>query len=179
MWESNHKEGWTLKNLCFWTVVLEKTLESPLDSKEIKPVNPKGNQRWIFIGRTDTEAPILWPPDVNSQLIGKDPDDGKDWRKEEKGATENEMFGWHYWLNGHDFKQTPGVGIGQGSRVVLQSMGLQSQTWLSDWTTTNNYYFPRNKKTLSINNGKEKCFSMQRTCLIAQSCLTLFDPMDL
>ena len=89
----------------FWTVVLEKTLESPLDSKEIQPVNPKGNQSWLFIGRTDVEAeaPILWPPDVKNCLIGKDPDAGKDWRQEEKGMTEDEMFGWHHRLNGHEF----------------------------------------------------------------------------
>ena len=90
----------------FWTVVLEKTLESPLDSMEIQPVHPKGNQSWIFIGRTDAKAetPILWPPDVKNWLIGKDTDAGKDWRWEEKGTTENEMVGWHYWLNGHEFE---------------------------------------------------------------------------
>ena len=101
MWE-DHKESWVPKNWCFWTVVLEKTLESPLDSKEIKPVHPQGNQSWIFIGRTDAEAPVLWPPDVKSWLIGKDPDAGKDWRQEEKGTTEDEMVGWHHWLNGHE-----------------------------------------------------------------------------
>ena len=98
-------------------MVLEKTLESPLDCKEIKPVNPKGNQPWIFIGRTDAEAepPILWPKDVKNWLIGKDPDAGKDWRQEEKGTTEDEMVGWHHWLDGHEFEQSPGVGEGQGS----------------------------------------------------------------
>ena len=111
MWELDHKEGWVLKNWCFQTVLLEKTLESPLDCKEIKPVNPKGNQPWIFIGRTDTEAetPILWPPDAKSQLIGKDPDAGKDWRQEEKGVTEDEMVGWHHWLKGHEFEQALGT----------------------------------------------------------------------
>ena len=95
MWESDHKESWAVKNWCFWTVVLEKTLESPLDFREIKPVNPKGNQSWIFIGRTDAEAeaPILWPPDARNWLTGKDPDAGKDWRQEEKGTTEDEMVG--------------------------------------------------------------------------------------
>ena len=95
MWELDHKEGWTLKNWCFWTVVLEKTFESPLDSKKIKPVNPKGTQHWTFIGRADAEAeaPILWPPDMNSQLIGKDPDAAKDWGQEEKRATGDEMVG--------------------------------------------------------------------------------------
>ena len=91
MWELNHKEGWALKNWCFWTVMLEKTLESPLDSKEIKPVNSKESQPWIFTGRTDTEAPILWPSDVQSQLTGKDPDAGKDWRQRKKGTAEYKM----------------------------------------------------------------------------------------
>ena len=93
MWELDHKEGWALKNWCFWTVVLEKTLESPLDCKQIQIVNSKGNQSWIFIGRIDGEAPVLWPPDVKSWLIGKDPDAGKDWRREEKGLT-----GWDGWI---------------------------------------------------------------------------------
>ena len=115
MLELGHKEFWVLKNRCFWTVVLEKTLESPLDCKEIKPVNPKGNQSWIFIGRTDAEAEasILWPPDAKIQLIRKDPDAGNDCGKEEKGATEDEMVGWHHQLNGHDIEQT--LGGGQGS----------------------------------------------------------------
>ena len=106
MWELDYKEGWALKNWCFWIVVLEKTLESPLDCKEIQPVHPKGNQSWIFIGRTDTEAetPILWPPDVNNWLIWKDPDAGKDWRWEEKGTKKDEMVGWHHRLNGHGFE---------------------------------------------------------------------------
>ena len=110
MWELDYKESWVLKNWCFWTVVLEKTLESPLDFKEIQPVHPKGNQSWVFIGRTDIEAetPILWPPDVKNWLIGKDSDAGKDWRQEEKGTTDDEMVGWHHWLNGHEFGWTPG-----------------------------------------------------------------------
>ena len=105
MWELNHSEGWALKNWCFWTVVLEKTLESPLDCKEIQPVHPKGNQPWIFIGRTNVEAatPILWPPDAMSWLIGKDSDAGRDWGQEEKGTTDDEMAGWHHRLNGHGF----------------------------------------------------------------------------
>ena len=128
MWELDHKEGWAPKNWCFWTVALEKTLESPLDCKEIEPVNPKGNQFWIFIGRTyaEVEAPILWPPHVNSQLIGKAPDAGKDWRQEEKGMTENEMAVWHYWLNGHEFEQTLGGRKWKTEEPgVLQSMGSQ------------------------------------------------------
>ena len=117
MWELEHKENCILKNGCFWAVVLEKTLESPLDCEDIKPVNPKGNQRWIFIGRTDTEAeaPVLWPPGAKGSLIGKDPDAGKDWRQEEKGMPEDEMVGWYHWLNGHDFEQARGDGEGQGS----------------------------------------------------------------
>ena len=106
MWELDCEESWAPKNQCFWTVVLKKTLESPLDSKEIQPVNPKGNQSWIFIGRTDAEAetPILWPPDAKNWLIWKDPDAGKDWRHEEKGMTEDEIAGWHHWLNRHEFE---------------------------------------------------------------------------
>ena len=114
MWELDCKESWALKNWCFWTVVLEKTHESPLDYKEIKPVNPKGNQYWKFTGRTDAEALILWPPDLKNWLIGKDPDAGQDWRQEEKEMTEDEMVGWHHQFNGHEFDQAPGVGDGQG-----------------------------------------------------------------
>jgi len=111
MWELDYKESWGLKNRFFWTVVLEKTLESPLDSKEIQPVHLKWNQSWIFIGRTDVEAetPILWPPDVKSWLIWKDPDAGKDCRWEEKGVIEDEMVGWHHWLYGHEFDLALGV----------------------------------------------------------------------
>ena len=123
MWQLDHKGGWALKNWCLYTVVLEKTLESPLDSKKIKPINPKGNQPWIFIGRTDveTEAPILWPLDAKNWLIGKDPNAGKDWRQEEKGTTEDEMVGWHHWLNGHEFKHTPRDSEGQGSLFCCSS----------------------------------------------------------
>ena len=120
----DYKECWAPKNWCFWIVVLEKTLENPLNSKEIQPVHPKGNQSWILIGRTDaeTETPILWPPDVKSWLTGKDPDD---WGQEEKGMTEDEMVRWHQWLNGFEFEQTPVVGDGQGKLGMLQSMGSQ------------------------------------------------------
>ena len=134
MWELDHKEGWVLKNWCFWTVVLEKTPESPLDCKEIKPVSPEGNPPWILIGRIngEAEALILWPPDVKSQLIRKDPDTGKDWRQEEKGATEDEMVGWNHWFNGHEFEQTPGDS-GTGKPGVLESLGLQRVGY--DWVT--------------------------------------------
>ena len=127
MWELDHKEGWVPKNWCFQTVVLEKTLESPLDSKEIQPVNPKGNQPWIFTGSTDAEAEalILWPPNAKSRLIGKDPDAGKDWRREERGVKEDEVIGWHHWLNGYEFEQTLGDGWRKGKPGVLQSMGSQ------------------------------------------------------
>jgi len=131
MWKLDHKESWAPKN---WTVVLEKTLESPLDCKESKPVNPKGNQSWIFIGRTNVEgeASILWPADVKNWLTGKDPDAGKDWRHEEKGMTEDEMVGWHHWLYGHEFEQAPGVGDGQGSLACCSPWGCRVA---HDWTT--------------------------------------------
>ena len=115
MWELDYEESWALMNWCFWTVVLEKTLESPLDCKEIQPVHSEGDQSWVFIGRTDFEAetPILWPPDVKSWLIGKYPDAWKDWGPKEKTTTEDEMVGWHHRLHGHGFGWTPGVGDGQ------------------------------------------------------------------
>ena len=119
------KESGVPKNWCLWTVVLEKTLESPLECKEIKPVNPKGNQSWIFIGRTDTETPIIWPPDVKDWLLGKDPDAGKDWRWEEKGMTEDEMVGWHHQLNGHEFEQAQGVGDGKRSLACCSPWGCK------------------------------------------------------
>ena len=128
--ELTGEESWVPKNWCFWTVVLEKTLESPLDSKKIKSVNPKGNQPWIFTGRTDieVEAPVVWPPDPKSWLIGKDPDAGKNWEQEEKGATEEEIVGWHHWLNGHEFAQTPGDSGGQRSLACSSPWGHKSQT---------------------------------------------------
>ena len=106
MWELDYKESWVAQNWCFWTALLEKTLESPLDCKEIQPVHPKGDQSWVFMGRTDVEAeaPILWPPHAKNWLLGKDPDAGKDWTWEEKGMTENGMVGWHHWLNGHEIE---------------------------------------------------------------------------
>ena len=135
MWELDYKESWVPKNWCFWTVVLEKTLESPLDCKEIQPVTPEGNQSWIFIGRTDAEAetPILWPPAVMNWLIGKDPDAGKNRRQEEKGKIEDEMVGWHHRLNGLEFEQAPGVGDGQGSLMCYSPWGLQRVA--HDWVT--------------------------------------------
>ena len=140
MWELDNKESWAPKNWCFWTVVLEKTLESPLDCKEIKPVHPKGNQSRIFIGRADAEGetPILRPPDAKNWLIGKDPDAGKDWRQEEKGTTEDEMVGWHHWLNGHEFEQTQ-ICSRTGKPGVLQFMG--SQRIGHDWVSELNWCF--------------------------------------
>ena len=133
MWESGHKEGW-----CFQIAMLEKTLESPLECKEIQPVHPKGNQSRIFIGRTDAEAetPILWPPDVKNWLIWKDPDAGKDWRQEEKGMTEDEMVGWHYRLDGHEFEHAPGIDDGQGSQACCSPWGWKE----SDMTEQLNWF---------------------------------------
>jgi len=136
MWELDCKQSWVPKNWCFWTVVL-KTLESPLDCMEIQPVHPKGNQSWILIGRTDVEAetPIHWPPDVKNWLIRKYPDAGKDWRQEDKGTTEDEIDGWHYRLDGHEFEQALGAGDGQGSLVYCSPWGCKNWTQLSDWMT--------------------------------------------
>ena len=135
MWELDHKENWVPKNLCFWTVVLEKTLESPLDCKEIKSVNTKGNPSWIFIGRTDAEAvaPTVWPPDAKNWLIGNDSDAGKDWRQEEKGTTECEMVGWHHQLDGHEFEQ---VGGRQGRLACCSPWGCKEMdiTEQLNWT---------------------------------------------
>ena len=122
MWELDCEESWVQKNWCFWMVVLEKSLESPLDCKEIQPVHPKGDQSWIFTGRTDAEIPVLWLPDVKNQLIWKDPDAGKDWGQEEKGTREGEMVGWHYWLYGHEFEWAPGVAQ-QGSLACCSPWG--------------------------------------------------------
>ena len=137
MWELDYKESWA-QNWCFWTVVLEKTLESPLDCKEIKPVHPKGNQSWISIGRTDVEAetPILWLPHVKNWLIWKYPNAGKDWGQEENGTTEDEMVGWHHWLNGHEFGWTPGVSNGQGGLVCCSPLGRKESdtTEQLNWT---------------------------------------------
>ena len=134
MWELDCEEGWAPKNWCFWTVVLEKTLESPLDWKEIQPVHPKGHQSWVSIGRTDAEAetPILWPPHVKSWLIGKDSDAGRDWGQEEKGTTEDEMVGWHHWLNGCESQWAPGVGDGQGGLACCDSWG-RKESDTTEW----------------------------------------------
>ena len=160
MWELDSEESWVLKNWCFWTVVLEKTLESPLDCKEILLVHPRGDQSWVSIGRTDAEAetPILWPPHVKNWLIGKDPNAGKDWGQEEKGMTEDEMVGWHHLLNGYGF----GSWWWTGRPSVLQFMG--SQRVGHDWATGLNYPYTKQEVVLIV--------------LTDQSCPTLCDPMD-
>ena len=141
MWELDCEESWALKNWCFWTVVLEKTLESPLDCKEIQPGYPKGDQSWVFIGRTDAEAetPVLWPPHAKSWLTGKD-DAGRDWGQEEKGMTEDEMAGWHHQLDAHEFEWTPEVGDGQGDLACYDSWGCKEldMTERVNWTKMNN-----------------------------------------
>ena len=157
MWESDHIEGWVPKNLCFWTVVLGKTLESPLDCKEIQP---KGDQSWIFTGRTNAkaEAPILWPPDVKNWLTGKDPDAGKDWRQKEKGMAKDEMVGWHRRLDGHEFEQALGVGDGQGSLACYSPQVGKSQTRLSDWTKGTLWaHLPHNLYSSPIKYIREWC----------------------
>ena len=142
MWDLDHKESWGPKNWCFWTVVLEKTLKSLLNFKEIQPVHPKGNQSWICIGRTDAEAPILWTTDVKNWLIWKDPDAGKDWKQVKKGMTEGEMFGWHHWLNGLESEKALGVSDGQGGLVCCSLLGGKdlAMTEQLNWTELNQRY---------------------------------------
>ena len=138
MRELDYKQSWALKNWCFWTVVLEKTLESPLNCKEIQPVHSEGDQPWDFFGRNDAKAetPVLWPPAVKNWLIWKDPDDGNDWRQEEKGTVKDKIVGWHNWLDGHEFDKAPEVGDGQGSLAYCSPWGhkeLDMTEWLN-WT---------------------------------------------
>ena len=144
MWDLDYKESWVLKYWCFWTVVLEKTRESPLDCKEIQPVNPNGNQSWIYIRRTDAEAetPIVRPPDAKNWLIRKVPDAGKDCRQEEKGMTKDEMVGSHHQLDGHEFEQAPGVGYGQGSLMYCSPWGRKECDW-TDWVMITVFYYQR------------------------------------
>ena len=175
MWELDHKHGWAPKDWCFWTVVLEKTLESPLNCKEIQPVHPKGNQSWIFIGKTDVEAEtlILWPPDGKSWLTAKDPDAGKYWRQEEKGTTEVEMVGWHHQLHGHEFEQAQGVGDGQGSLACCSPCGCKESDmteWLN-WTELRDCL-----SNLDIVDITSHVWPLGSE--VTQSGLTLCDPMD-
>ena len=186
MWELDYKESWALKNWCFWAVVLEKTPESPLDYKESKPIHTKGNQSWIFIGKTDAEAetPILWPPDSN-WLIWKDPDAGKDWRWAEKGTTEDEMVGWHHRLNGHEFEQAPGVGDGQEAWSAAVHAVTKSWTRLSDWTELWIYDYLRIKNKGGRDGveqggrergGRKKCTRNQRSQTFWHSVLRFSQP---
>ena len=151
MWELDCEESWALKNWCFWPVVLEKTLESPLDCKEIQPVHPKGDQSWVFIGRSEAEAetPVLWPPIAKNWLIGKDSDAGRDWGQEEKGTTEDEMAGWHHQLDRHESEWTPGVVNRQGGLACCNSRGhkeLDMIEWLN-WTELKESKKQTNKKS--------------------------------
>ena len=181
-WELDCEESWVPKNWCFWTVVLEKTLEHPLNCKEIQPVHPKGDQSWVFIGRTDAEAetPVLWPPHAKSWLIWKDPDAGKDWGQEEKGTTEDEMVGWHHRLDGHGFGWTLGVGGGQGGLAGCGSRGRRvGHNWATElnWTVQ----LQRKQKQARLSTLLDFTFSeRQRMCagmpVCAQllSCIQLF-----
>ena len=170
MWELDCEESWATKNWCFWTVVLEKTPESPFDCKEIQPVHSKGHQSWVFFGRNDSksETAIFWPPHAKSWLIGKDSDAGKDWRQEEKGTTEDGMAGWHHRLDGHEFGWTPGAGDGQGGLVCCDSWGHnESDTteWLS-WTDLHWNYLDNGKSSSRRNHSDikfEQCWRRKNT----------------
>ena len=162
MWKLDCKESWVLKNWCFWTLVLEKSLESHLDCKEIQLVHPKWNQFWLFIGRTDAESetPVLWPPDVKNWLIWKDPDSGKDWRQEEKGSTEDEVVRWHHRLNAHEFESTPALGDGQGGLACCspwRHKELDMTEWLN-WTEYSIVYMYHKFLIHSSANGHLGCF---------------------
>ena len=151
MWELDYKEGWAPKNWCFWAVVLEKTLESPVDFKEIQPVHPKGDKSLVFFGRTDAEAetPILWPAGVKNWLIWEDPEAGKDWTRNEKGSTKDEMVRWHHWLNGHEFESTQGVDDGQGGLACCSPWGHRVRHgWATelDWTESREVFVDIFKK---------------------------------
>ena len=157
MWEFDLKEGWTLKNWCIWTVVLEKTLEIPLDWKEIQPVNPKGNQSWISLEGLMLKLKLQCFGYLSkSWLIRKDLDAGKDWRKEEKGTTEDEMIGWHHCVSGHEFEQVPGDDEGQKSLVAAVHGVTKSWTWLSNWTTT---WTVAHQASLSMRFSKQEFWS--------------------
>ena len=153
MWEFDYEEGWAPKTWCFWTVVLEKTLENPLDCKEIQPVHSERDQPWDFFGRSDAKAetPVLWPPHVKNWLIGKDSDAGRDWGQEEKGTTEDEMAGWHHWLDGRESGWTPGVGYGQGGLVCCYSWGHKESdtTEQLNWTELKSIFYIFNMKYLN------------------------------
>ena len=170
MWELDCEEGWTPKNWCFWTVVLEKTLEGSLDCKEIQPVHSEGDQPWDFFGRNDAKAetPVLWPPHVKSWLIGKDSDAGRDWGQEEKGMTQDEMAGWHHWLNGRETEWTPGLGDEQGGLACCSPGGhKESDTterlnW-TEWYTDNDDSLKFSKSHYCCRRSTNSCFSPKRT----------------
>ena len=181
MWELDCEEGWALKNWCIWTVVLEKTLESPLDCREIQPVHPKGNQSWMFIRRTDAEAEtlILWPPDAKNWLIGKDPDAGKDWKQEKKGKTEDETVGWHHRLDGHKYEQALGVGDGQRSLVCCSPWGHKESDMTEQLNWTEQIWIAFTV-TLGTTCDKKICshywgiISLKSSFFISEALLVLF-----
>ena len=154
IWELDWEESWALKNWCFWPVVLEKTLESPMDFKEMQPVHSKGDQSWVFFGRNDakSETPVLWPHHVKSWLIGKDSDVGRDWGQEENWTTEDEMAGWHHWLDGREFEWTPGVCDGQGGLACFNSWGCKESdtTEWPNWTELKPNYIGAHIKKLTL-----------------------------
>ena len=188
MWELDCEESWVPKNWCFWSVVLEKTLKSPLDCKEIQLVHPKGDQPWVFFGRNDAKAetPVLWPPDVKSWLIGKDSDAGRDWVQEEKGTTEDEMSGWHQQLDRLEFEWTPGDGDGQGGLECCDSWGRKKSDtteWLN-WTKSKLFsclksYITIQKVRKELGREVGGAFRMGNTCtLLADSCWSMAKPVQ-
>ena len=176
MWELNCEEGWALKNWCFWTVMLGKTPESPLDCKEIQPVHSEGDQPWHFFGRNDAKAetPVLRPPHVKSWLIGKDSDAGRDWRQEEKGTTEDEMAGWYHWLDGLESGWTPGVGDGQGGLACCDSWGHKESDTTERLNWTDITYLDKWRNTLYIFNYLLKIYFIFAILSIAAHGLSLF-----
>ena len=171
MWELDCEEGWVPKNWCFWTVVLEKTLESPLDCKEIQPVHSEGDQPWVFFGRNNAKAetPVLWPPHAKSWLIGKDSDAGRDWGQEEKGITKDEMAGWHHGLDGRESGWTPGVGDGQEGLVCCDSWGRKEldRAERLNWTEPNlSYVYQMSINLLSVNLTKRKVKSVLQISIL-------------
>ena len=175
MWDLYCEESWVPKNWCFWPVVLEKTLESPLDCKEIQPVHSKRDQSWVFFGRTDAKAetPILWPPPAKSWFIGKDFDAGRDWGHKEKGMTEHEMAGWHHQLNGREFEWTPGAGDGQGSLAWCDSWGRKESDrteWLN-WTELKHSF---DRIGIVYQHLRKKSYSQHSEAVFSNSGITIF-----
>ena len=177
MWELDCEEGWAPKNWCFWIVVLEKTLASPLDCKEIQPVHSKGDQPWDFFGRNDAKAeiPVLWPPHAKSWLIGKDSDAGRDWGQEEKGMREDETAGWHHWLDGHESEWSPGVGDGQGGLVCCDSWGRKKLDTTEQLIWSDVYVYVIE---LFLLIGECMSYYCELCAVMSHLCLTLYNPMD-